>query len=218
MTGGYTFVTLNAVAGVLLRTRRHGMAGSLVGGTMKKTIILLVGFVFLGSMMLGVASQAVAGDSELVGVTKCKTCHKKKTGDQYKIWQDSAHSKAFETLATAEAKKIAEEKGLGDPQKAEECLACHATHAFVGRDVVVGTKYADAEGVGCEACHGPGSVYKKKSIMKDPEAARAAGMLSDKTVEACQKCHNEKSPTFKAFDFEKQWALIAHPVVIPEKK
>ena len=27
----------------------------------------------------------------------------------------------------------------------------------------------------------------------------------------CLECHNEQSPTYREFDFEKRWAEIAHP-------
>jgi len=167
--------------------------------------------------MAGMVSEAVAGH-ELVGAPSCKMCHKAKTGDQWKIWTESAHASAFETLASEEAKKIAADKGLGDPQKEEACLKCHTTHAFLGKDTVVATKnkYKDSEGVGCEACHGPGSDYKKKKIMVDSEAAKAAGLLMVKEEAHCAKCHNEESPTFKGFDFAKRWEQIKHPV--PEKK
>lgn len=151
---------------------------------------------------------------EIVGAPNCKSCHKAKTGDQWKIWTESAHAGAFEKLASAESKKIATEKGLGDPQTEDACLRCHATRAFLGDDVLVSAKgkYANSEGVGCEACHGPGSDYKPMKVMKDPQAARAAGLVSARTAEACGKCHNEQSPTFKGFDFEARWVEIAHPV------
>ena len=53
--------------------------------------------------------------------------------------------------------------------------------------------------------------------MSDPVATRAAGMLSEKTAEACGRCHNEDSPTFAGFDFEERWAEIAHPVPMDEQ-
>jgi len=41
---------------------------------------------------------------EYVGSKKCKSCHKKKfSGAQYKVWENSKHSNAFETLKTPEA-------------------------------------------------------------------------------------------------------------------
>lgn len=180
---------------------------------MKKHLTITMTLIVLGTLMLGMAQVAVAGP-ELVGSPKCKTCHKAKTGDQWQIWLDSSHAKAFETLGSEAAKKIAVDQGLGDPQQAAACLKCHTTQAFLGSEVVVSAKgkYADSEGVGCEACHGPGSAYKSKKVMMDSEAAAAAGLVRVKTEAACAKCHNEESPTFKGFDFEKRWAEIAHPV------
>jgi hypothetical protein len=96
------------------------------------------------------------------------------------------------------------DKGLGAPQQEPACLKCHATKASLGEGVVIDEKanYADNEGVGCEACHGPGSDYKSKNVMLDPEAARAAGLIMNM---GCRKCHNEESPTFKGFDYEARW-------------
>ena len=172
---------------------------------MKKRLLMSISLIVMGIFLLGMASVAVAGH-EIVGAPKCKSCHKAKTGDQWAKWEASEHAKAFATLGTDEAKKIATEKGLGDPQKEEACLKCHVTHAFLGRDVVVNAKgkYLDSEGVGCEVCHGAGSDYKKKSIMKDHEAAVAGGMVRDNSAEFCTKCHNSESPTFTDFDLDRK--------------
>lgn len=169
-------------------------------------------FIFVTSLFC--FSQGVLAGHEIIGAPKCKACHKAKTGDQWKIWTESAHARAFETLASEDAGKIAADNGLGDPQQEEACLKCHATRAFLGAGVVVNekAKYANSEGIGCEACHGPGSDYKPKKVMVDPQAARAAGMVSVREAHACARCHNEDSPTFKGFDFEERWAEIAHPV------
>jgi len=174
------------------------------------SIACLILFIFC---LLATATDALAAH-EIIGAPNCKGCHKAKTGDQWKIWTESAHARAFETLASAASLKIAADRGIGDPQQAEACLKCHTTRGFLGVDVPVSEKgkYADNEGVGCESCHGPGSDYKPGNIMKDPEAARAAGLVMERTVEACARCHNESSPTFKPFDFKQRWAAIAHPV------
>lgn len=163
-------------------------------------------------MLLSLPSPGFS--QELVGAPKCKGCHKAKTGDQWKIWTESAHARAFETLASEQAAGIAAELGIGDPQQEPACLKCHTTRASLGETVPLSESgsYADSEGVGCEACHGPGSEYKAKQVMTDPQAARAAGMLMRKTAEACGACHNPESPTFVDFDFDLRWAQIAHPV------
>jgi hypothetical protein len=169
-------------------------------------------FVF-GALMLTMTQEAIA-EPEIIGAPKCKSCHKAKTGDQWKIWTESAHANAFKTLASEESRKIAADKGLGDPQQEEACLRCHATRASLGAKAVVSDKanYGDSEGVGCESCHGPGSDYKPKKIMQDPEAARDAGLVMTKTADGCTNCHNEESPTFKGFEFEARWLDIAHPI------
>ncbi len=40
----------------------------------------------------------------------------------------------------------------------------------------------------CEGCHGPGSEYKGMAVMKDPDKARAAGLV-DPTETFCSQCH-----------------------------
>jgi len=177
-----------------------------------------VSLLLFGGLVFGMAQQANAAP-EIIGAPKCKGCHKAKTGDQWKIWTESAHARAFETLASAASGKIAADRGISDPQQEEECLKCHTTRVFLGLDVPVSEKgkYADNEGVGCESCHGPGSDYKPGKIMRDPGAAKAAGLVMERTAEACSRCHNETSPTFKSFDFEQRWAEIAHPVAEEEQ-
>jgi len=174
---------------------------------MRKLHVFLV---VLAGVMFSV-TQTVVAAPEIIGAPKCKICHMAKTGDQWKIWTESAHARAFETLASEKSRKIAADKGLGDPQQEYACLKCHATRASLGEGVVINEKanYTDDEGVGCEACHGPGSDYKSKNVMLDPEASRAAGLIMNT---GCRKCHNQESPTFKGFDFEARWLEIAHPV------
>lgn len=180
---------------------------------MSRKMLAFVALAIVSGLMTGLVSEAVAGH-ELIGASKCGMCHKAKTGDQLKIWTESKHAAAFTVLASDEAKKIAADKGLGDPQKEEACLKCHTSQGFLGRDVVANAagKYEDAEGVGCEACHGAGSDYKAKKVMEDKAAAKAAGLVMEKTVEFCTKCHNEESPTFKSFDLATSWEKVKHPV------
>ena len=93
-------------------------------------------------------------------------CHKSEAqGEQFPIWEKSAHAKAYATLAGDDAKAIAKEKGIEDPQKADACLKCHVTGYGAAADMF-GDKYDMANGVGCESCHGAGSDYDKMSVMK----------------------------------------------------
>jgi hypothetical protein len=151
-----------------------------------------------------------------VGADGCKMCHKSASkGDQYGKWLESKHSKAYEVLGTDAAKEAAAKAGVeGNPQEADACLQCHVTAHGVAAELL-GKKYSVEQGVGCESCHGPGSDYKKKSVMEDREAAIAAGMVIP-NEETCKGCHNEKSPTFKGFKYEEAFAKIAHPYPEPE--
>ena len=181
------------------------------GGDKVKKIILVFTLLFI----VGVCFSAFAADAKYVGVKKCKMCHStSKSGAQYKIWGKGSHANAFKTLASDAAKKTAAKAGVkGDPQKAAECLACHTT----AYDPTTGKKRGDTastltmeEGVSCESCHGPGSVYKSKKNMKDHKLyLKTGGIMPNK--ELCVKCHNPKSPTYKAFDYEKRKKEIAHP-------
>ncbi|MBF0432827.1 MAG: ammonia-forming cytochrome c nitrite reductase subunit c552 [Fibrobacteria bacterium] len=161
-------------------------------------------------MWLGTSS--FAKDYDYIGVEKCGKCHKKeKKGAQLKKWQDGPHAKAFKTLGTDSAKLVAKKAGVtGDPQKAPECLKCHVT-GYGLPAARFGEKFKAENGVGCESCHGPGSAYKKKKIMKDHDKSVANGLV-EITEKTCTECHNDKSPTFKDFNYEERVKDIAHPV------
>ena len=118
-----------------------------------------------------------ASKYDYVGAQKCKICHK----NEYDSWMTTVHAKAMDSLKA-------------DDQKNAVCLGCHTTGKDAARTVLTGVQ--------CEACHGAGSAYKTPANMKDVKLALANGMTMP-TKEVCVKCHNEKSPTFKGFDFDK---------------
>jgi hypothetical protein len=163
--------------------------------------------------------SAAEGNFKYVGVDKCAgTCHKGDSkGKQLEIWQDSKHSQAYKNLQTPEADKIAKDKGFTTAAaETPQCLKCHT----LGKEIVeaeLDATFDKTQGVQCETCHGPGSEYKKLSIMKDVAAAQQNGLIvhSDKAA-FCQTCHNADSPTFKSFNFDEMWAKIQHPD--PNKK
>ena len=73
--------------------------------------------------------------------------------------------------------------------------------------------YAVYEGVGCEACHGAGSHYYTEAIMRDAQAAMAAG-LKDATKQTCLNCHENAHD--KPFDYDQALKTIAHPTELPK--
>ncbi len=187
---------------------------------MKKEYLMVLA---LAAAVAGGSALAADRDASLyVGVKSCKMCHKKpENGEQFAKWEASPHAKAFEVLASPEAKEAAKKLGIDDPQKSGKCLSCHAT-AYNWTETIQNAEIPVEEGVSCEACHGPGKNYKKRETMKSKELAKAAGLLDAK--QSCVLCHNAKSPTWKAdrytlkdgskagFDFEQAYAKIKHPV------
>jgi hypothetical protein len=162
--------------------------------------------------------NAAAEDATYAGVKKCKTCHKKELiGDQYSAWQKAKHSKAYETLKSDKALEIAKQAGLsGAPSESADCLKCHVTAYEEGDSMFEKARLDPKNGVQCESCHGPGSLYKKKKIMADHDKSVAAGMWEPgKDEKICTKCHNDQSPTWDAaagFDHKKRMEEIAHPI------
>lgn len=157
-----------------------------------------------------------------VGTKTCRMCHKKEdTGNQYGIWLEGPHAKAFETLVTGKAKAVASELGIEDPQKSGKCLKCHST-AYNWTEEIKTDKITMEEGVSCESCHGPGKNYKAKTVMEDREKSIAGGMIYPAT-RSCARCHNDSSPTWKpdrytledstkaGFDAEQAYEKIKHP-------
>ncbi len=189
---------------------------------MRKLAALLVITAFLIMMVNGFAQETKKADASkfnYIGVKKCKMCHKgEKKGNIYEKWEAKKHSKAFETLATDQAKEVATKAGVKcAPQQAAECLVCHTTAYKLAAEQKEATLTME-EGVSCEACHGPGSKYKSMKVMKDISAGTIKGAdvgLVAPDKEVCVSCHNPKSPTYKEFKYEEAVKLIAHP--LPKK-
>ncbi len=173
-------------------------------------------FLVLCMVSFGLLVNLGAGNPpKYVGVKKCKMCHNKaKTGAQYKVWLNSKHAKAYETLATAKAKEYGKARGVSDPQKSEKCLKCHVTAFGVDKSQLAKT-FKMEDGVQCESCHGPGGNYYKMKTMKDLwagkiEPASVGLVMPDEKV--CVKCHNPESPAYKKFDFKTFNAQISHKI------
>jgi excinuclease UvrABC ATPase subunit len=171
---------------------------------------------YLRSVGLVVLSLAFAfsakAENKFVGSKACSMCHKGgKGGTSFAVWEKSQHAKAYQTLLSEGAKKIAKEKGLKvAANEAPECLKCHVTGGGTAKNVEASFK--KEEGVGCEACHGAGSAFKMAHMGGDKAKAKAAGMIMPaKDEKLCVTCHNADSPTFKGFKFDEMWAKIEHP-------
>ena len=195
--------------------------------------LLLLSFSALVLVTWG-ASAAAAPKANYIGVDGCtRACHKvERDGDQRSVWLKSKHAKAFNSLGSAEAKQKAAQLGVaGDPQQAEACLVCHTT-GFGEPSDRFDKKFNIADGVQCEACHGPGENYRKKATMKKmndergPDrkgvsaTAKEFGLIYP-TDKDCKRCHVPeidlngkvfKNPTHKDFDFKKYFDKMKHPI------
>jgi len=139
------------------------------------------------------------------GAMACGKCHRgPMMGYQWSVWRMSPHARAWAVLGTAKGKDVAHSKGVDDPQSSAACLKCHATSVSGARLA----EFSPDEGVGCEACHGPGSEYMLDAVMRDTRAAMTAG-LTKPSRDTCVRCHDQK------FDFETAVKKIAHPSKLP---
>ncbi len=156
----------------------------------------LAALVLLAAVSVGSDSTKVDQEKsvkhEFIGAKKCKICHK----EEYESWEKTSHAGAWNVLKPEE-------------QKNEKCVGCHSTGVIATGELLVGVE--------CEACHGAGSDYKKKSIMEDVELSIKNGLIiPDSTL--CVGCHNEKSPTFKGFEYAKYRANEKGIHKMPEAK
>ena len=179
-----------------------------------------------GIVILLMGSLIFAQDAkpEFIGNKKCKMCHNKaEKGAQYSKWETTGHANTFDILLTDEAKAIGKKMGLKTtPDVAGECLQCHVTGWGTPSGYQISVDESDKKAVskndalksvGCEVCHGAGSLYKGKKDMiaiQDGTIDGASLGLVKPDEKTCLGCHNDKSPTFKPFDFKERSAKIAH--------
>ncbi len=128
-------------------------------------------------------------------------------GSQFSIWLHSKHAQAYASLAGPEADKIAKLSGIAqEPQEAAICLGCHAP-AALHEDWEKDDTFVMEDGVQCEDCHGPGSEYRYKPIMRDREKAMSLGLKMPKE-EDCMTCHLEKGS---------HMGVLSDPLVDPKE-
>ena len=144
-----------------------------------------------------------------VGSTACRSCHSDaEHGNPYVQWMRSRHGHAYWRLGADWSLFLAKLRphyaDLEDPISDHRCLLCHVN----GRqddDALFAASYREAEGVGCEACHGPGSLYVDSEIMTDREAFLAnGGRIPDENT--CRNCHRRS----ENFDYAEMWPKVAH--------
>jgi cytochrome c554/c'-like protein len=130
-------------------------------------------------LLLAPAAAGAAGDK--VGPETCRACHP----SAYEAWRATPHARALESLPERSRKDA-------------RCLSCHAPDLDDG-----------LAGVSCEGCHGGGRIYAARYVMRDPELARAVGLLVP-GEKRCLACHTDSTPSLEKFDYVRKLPLIAH--------
>jgi len=148
-------------------------------------------------------------DHRYVGSQVCAKCHlAEDAGGQSVRWMQSPHARAYWELKTDWARFLAsvrdEYQDIEDPSAEWRCLKCHVAGAQ-DQDAGPAPTFRQEEGVGCEACHGPGSAYVDPAIMADRKAFLAhGGQIPDETT--CRTCHEDDR-----FQYEERLLEVAHP-------
>jgi len=115
-----------------------------------------------------------------IGSDACRTCHRA----IWQAWERTGHATAAERLNF-------------DERLSPDCQPCHLPYEEV------------EAGVGCEACHGPGSAYAALAVMIDPFKRQRAGL--EDAGAGCVDCHNPGHPFHRERDLGAA-AGDVHPV------
>jgi hypothetical protein len=140
-----------------------------------------------------------------IGVSSCATgsCHGGPRAGNHDvqsfaatIWSDDdKHSRAYEVLHSDRSKRMARLLGIGEPHRAQQCLACHSMQD-VSRQPLPQAVLAD--GVGCASCHGDSTHWQQLHTLAawrslSPEARESLGYRDLSTPAArartCVRCH-----------------------------
>jgi Cytochrome c554 and c-prime len=172
-------------------------------GTPPCAVLRVGAILFVAAFAARTASPAPAETGKYTGPGSCSStsCHGsvKPRADsrifqnEYSVWvtQDK-HAKAYDALTGLVGERMTRILGLGKSEQASKCLACHALDV----PVEVRAKTFDlSEGVSCESCHGPASVWLGPHTTRTwtHEQSIAAGMYDTRNLirrtEKCLSCH-----------------------------
>ena len=165
------------------------------------SIVFLIGLIVLLFSFDAPAAQAPSSPS-YTGPGSCaaSSCHgsvrpvagSRILQTEYTTWvvQDK-HAKATSVLGSAVSQRMARILGLPRADTAPKCLACHALDVPEAQRA----RSYTAEGVSCEACHGPASGWLGPHTTRGWTHAQsvALGMIDTKDAvkrtEQCASCH-----------------------------
>jgi hypothetical protein len=128
-----------------------------------------------------------AGTPAYAGSEACGECHE----EAFAWWKKHEHGRAYATL-----EKLHKEFNL-------ECVGCHVTgYGRAGGSTV--THVEKLKNVGCESCHGPGSLH-----VDDQDVDDAQNVRREVAEAECKQCHNEEHSD--QFDYAKYRAKLIVP-------
>lgn len=150
--------------------------------------------------VVGMLAAAVPGrGADPLGAATCSAsgCHggAGEHNGQFVIWSErDAHARAYATLTTARAERIADALGIASAVASPRCTVCHAPLAAAG-------PAADpAESVSCVSCHGVPTAWLRSHTRPDwTHADRVAAGLRDLNdlytrADTCVACHQNLDP------------------------
>ncbi len=141
-------------------------------------IVTVAGVLLIGILVAhaGEAPESPQGEASetprYVGAKKCRLCHLK----QHKTWKQSQHASNFDAL-------------IGPERSDPDCVRCHVTGFGKPGGFVSEEETPGLTNVGCESCHGPGSVHVK--VAKNaPDTGEWDTRVDRVPQNACVQCHN----------------------------
>ncbi len=163
----------------------------------------ILGFLLFSIHVGAIAELPQYSDASHLGVASCASgvCHgsvrpRSSTGilqNEYVVWSRlDRHRNAYNTLLSAESKKIAHNIGLKNAHEAEICLDCHADNVAVDKR---GSRFQIEDGIGCEACHGGAEHYltshTDKGVSRDQNISNGLYATDQiaKRAALCFSCH-----------------------------
>lgn len=149
--------------------------------------------------------------AEYVGSAACAGCHRHAHG----IWSNHPHADAYPTL-------VNKAKNPSLRQFDAECIICHTVGFGFNTGYQNETKTPHLKEVGCENCHGPGSLHADLGKKTPPALLELMNPFKPKLNEtkeqeakrllqidlSCQKCHDVDNDV--NWNFAKKWPLVIH--------
>ena len=181
-------------------TARHESAGRFAG-------IFLLGLLLpitVPDAPAQTGTDPLLGSRPIMGSRSCanSSCHggADDKSRQGVLWaQHDVHSRAFATLTTARAARMAEALKIPDATTSARCTTCHAPVQTVPPALRTEDAHV-TEGVSCASCHGPADSWLRAHTRPDfTHADRvAAGMRELRDLyhraNACVACHQTIEP------------------------